>query len=386
LPALLLVIALTLPSLLHHSAQKELEKWVGPLGGEHFVRPQAPQSAPGPRLLTAARRIQLSDRERDLLKKSARAGLSGARANRSALVPLIEKHRESLDQAYALEAGASSLNIDYAARDVDFPNLLQARDLAQMTYLEGLFAAADGNRDGVLRSTQSLGRQAALLEEEPELFIQVIGLSIEKLQLDLLIRWIGEPTAEGPNPAPLLLSNDLRARYLEALSLSAMHSDTALRSILERKPYKFLGGQAVADALMAAAFERDRKFAEAYDQDYASMKKELSKGSDKMGLWEKTGTIAGLNLTDLPALYRATAASRTLVKTCLAVRFSGRPCQDEANIRAVHKPDGSCTLQTADGQDYLRLFVKEDNRPVPQECSIQGALPPDSDAANSSAR
>jgi hypothetical protein len=320
------------------------------------------------------------------LKKSARAGLSGARANRSALVPLIEKHRASLDQVYALEAGASSLNIDYAARDVDFPSLLKERDLAQMTYLEGLFAADDGNRNGVLRSAQSLGRQAALLEEEPELFIQVIGLSIEKLQLDLLIRWTGEPTAQGPNPAPLLLSNDLRARYWEALSLSATHSDTALRSILERKPYKFLGGQAVADALMAAAFDRDRKFAEAYDQDYAAMKKELSKGSDKMGLWEKTGTIAGLNLADLPALYRATAASRTLVKTCLAVRFSSRPCQDGEKLRAAHKPDGSCTLQTADGEDYLRLFVKEDNRPIPQECAIQGALPPDSDAANSSAR
>jgi hypothetical protein len=373
LPVLLLVTLLTLPSFLHHSAKTKLEKWVGPLGREHFVRPQEPPSAPGPRLLAAAQRIQLSDTERDLLKKSARAGLPGARADRSALVPLLEKHRESLDQAYALEAGASSLNIDYTVPDVTFPNFLQELNLARMVYLEGVLAVADGNRDGVIRSVRSLGRQAALLEEEPELFIQVIGLSVEKLQLDLLVRWIGEPAAQGPNPFLLLLSNDLRARYREALALSATHSETSTRSILERNPYRFLGGRTIANALLAAAFDRDRLYAEAYDRDYASMRSELGKDSHEMGIWEKTGRIAGLTATDLPSLYRATTASRDLVKACLNVRFSSRPCEDEAQIRAIHKPDGSCTLQTADGRDYLRLFVKENNRPIPQECTIQGA-------------
>src|ERR671919_684977 len=130
LPVLLLVIGLALPRLLHRSAQRQLEKVIGPMQKERFSRPQQPPNAPGPRLLAATGRIQLSTKEDALLKKRTRAGLSGARTDRSALVPLLEKHRKSLDQAYALEAGASSLNIEYTVPDVKFPNLLQELHLA----------------------------------------------------------------------------------------------------------------------------------------------------------------------------------------------------------------------------------------------------------------
>lgn len=68
--------------------------------------------------------------------------------------------------------------------------------------------------------------------------------------------------------------------------------------------------------------------------------------------------------SDLPAIYRATAASRKLASACLGGPATG--------IVALRNPDGSRTLRTPDGEVYLKFFAPPNALPVPQECRARG--------------
>jgi hypothetical protein len=376
--ALVLAIAVALPWLLGRTAQARLEKAVGPLRAERFMLPAAPPGAPGPRLLAALRTVWVSKAEKELLGRSARAGFPGALAERSRLTALLAQQEDALGEVCALDAGASSLNIDYTAEDVQFPNFLPALHVARLVYLRGLLAAADRDPAGLASAARCLGREAALLEGEPELFIQLLGLFVEKLQLTLLAgQAAGATDLQAWELARSLLSNDLRERYRRAVALSATQLDTGVRALIEKQRFDSGGGEPedwtsrfvgrfvsgwTARALRAAALDRYRLYDQAYDHDYAWMRRELVKEPGKMGLWEKTGKVGGLDDTDLPAIYRATAASRKLVSACLGGSSSG--------IVSLGNPDGSRTLRTPDGGDYLKLFAPQ-SLPIPQECKAR---------------
>jgi len=384
-----LALLLALPWILYRVAHARLEQAAGPLRLARFNLPRMPPDSPGPRLLAASGRLRLSDPESGFLARTARAGLPGARAERSRLPALFAANREALDQIYALDAGPSSLNIDYAQPDVQTPKLFPELCLARMVYLEGLLDLEDRNAAGVARAVQSLGRQAALLEEEPDSFIQLMGLHIEKLQLEFLVRWAGDPAASSDaGLSALLLSNDLRQRYRVTIAQLATTFDLEVRDMLDKQgsdldkehPDERVSNAAgnydgwwVGTALQASALDRYRLFLGAYDQEYAWMSRELDKDPKKMGLWEKSGRVGGITDSYLPAMYRATAASRILLNTCVEVRAARLACEavpaGHAGLRATRKPDGSCLLETVDGREYIKLFTEGKPNPIPQECT-----------------
>jgi len=384
---LLIPAALALPWLLYRIAHARLEKAVGPLRAEGFVLPTAPPTAAGPRLLAATRRVQLSEPETKLLGKSSREGLSAALANRPQLMALFAKNREPLQQACSLEAGPSSLNIDYIVEDAELPNFLPELFLARMTYLQGLLALKDHDHAAVAHAARCLSTHAALLEKEPALIVQVIGLSVEKLQIRLLVQASAEPpAAQESDLSRSLPANDLRERYRQALALSATQLDRGIHSMLEKLGTKLtegddeenqgalavgtFAGRWIGKSLGAAALDRYRLHAAAYDHDYAWIHHHLVRDPKEMSFWEKAGRIGGPAFDDLPATYRATAAARELLTACLAARSSAFSCgADHGRLRSVRNPDGSCTLRTADARDYLRFFGSS-GHPVPQECTV----------------
>ncbi|MFL6196344.1 MAG: hypothetical protein ACJ75H_19340, partial [Thermoanaerobaculia bacterium] len=281
----LLLLAFFLPTLLNARAMKRLEKEAGPLRVERFLRQGVPADNPGSRLLAIGKALDIPPAGHELLRRASRSDLDVA-AERPRIAGLLAKNAEILQQARSIGSGPSSLNIDYAVWDARLPNLLHQMDLARLLYLQGRLALADGDAPGVLDVARSLGRQAEVLESEPLMVVQILGLFSERLQLQLLQRL----AEEGPGPASgfegLFVANDLRERYRETISLEAFNFIRAVDAMVERlgrpRPQDQRGDKAVRSYVSVAgsrarglmgyrALNRYRLYLDAFDQDYATI-------------------------------------------------------------------------------------------------------------------
>ena len=359
LAALAALFLLTVSSgwLLHSIAKTRLERVAGPLAIERFLRPVSPPDNPGPRLLEIASSIDVSEADRDLLSHTLNGGRAAFAANRRLLSALLEKNREALQAARSLGVDESWLGIDYRERNrVPRDASLQIA-LARMLYVQGLFALEDRDAAGALDAIRVLGRQAAILENEPGMVIQIYGLTTERYQLRLAVDVLESGLGD---PVPLLVPNDLRSRFQEAMVLGAIYSERILDVIAARSGNRFLS-RWTARFMGAGFFNRYRIYHQAFNRDYAWIRQRLS-GDPKSRHWQ-VWRAGGLD-PDILARYKATAASRSLVRACQAAREA---C-----------PSG-CTVRTTDGAEYLRLFGNRDRFPAPQECTVRinspGSLP-----------
>jgi hypothetical protein len=358
LAALAALFLLTVSSgwILHGIAKARLEEAAGPLDVERFVRPAPPPGSPGARLLAVIASLDVSEADRDLLSETVNGGRSALLANRSRLTALLEKNRESLQSAHSLGPGESWLGIDYRERNWLPRDTYLQISLARMLYLQGLLALEDRNSAGVLDAIRSLGRQAAILENEPGMVIQVFALTIEKYQLRLAVSCLesglGEPGT--PAPASLLVANDLRRRYRDAMVLGAISSQRLLDSLAERSGGWFLT-RWTARFMGAGFLDRYRLYYQSYDRDYAWIQRRLSADPGSRRTFQEVWRSGGLD-PDVLARYKAVAASRALVRACQAARAT---CT------------GGCTLRAADGEEYLRLFGPRERFPAPQTCTLR---------------
>lgn len=342
--------------ILHAVAKVRLERVAGPLDIERFLRPAPPPGSPGAQLLAVIASLDISEADRDLLSETINGGRSALLSNRPKLAALLEKNREALQTARSLGPGESWLGIDYRERNwLPRDSYLQI-SLARMLYLQGLLALEDRNSAGALDAIRSLGRQAAILENEPGLVIQVFALTVEKYQLRLAISYLesglGEPGS--PTPASLLVSNDLRRRYRDAMVLGAISSQRLLDSLAERSGGWFLT-RWTARFMGAGFFDQYRLYLQSYDRDYAWIQQRLRTAPDSRRSFQEVWRSGGLD-PDILARYKAVSASRALVRACQAARET---CS------------GDCILRAEGGEEYLRLFGSRERFPAPQECTVE---------------
>lgn len=354
LAALAALFFLTLSSgwVLHAIAKARLERISGPLEIERFLHPSPPPDNPGSQLLRIAGSLDISEADRDLLSETVNDG----HLHRSRLEELLEKNREPLQEARSLGPGEARLGIDYRERRW-FPRDASLQIvLARMLYVQGLLALEDRDAAGTLDAIRVLGRQAATLESEPGMMIQVFGMTAERYQLRLAVAFLESGLDEGGSPASLLVSNDLRNRFRDAMVLGAISSERTLDLIAERSGNRFLS-RWTARFIGAGFLDRYRLYYQSFDQDYAWIRRRLQ--SDPKSRHREVWRADGLD-PDILARYKATAASRELVRACEAAR---KTCM------------GACTVHAQDGEEYLRLFGNRERFPSPQECKPRPPAP-----------
>ena len=359
LSALAALFLLTVSSgwVLHAIARARLERVAGPLEIERFLRPAPPPDSPGAQLLRVIASLDVSETDRDLLSETVNGGRSALLSNRLRLAVLLEKNRQPIQAVRSLGEEESWLGIDYRERNWLPRDTYLQISLARILYLQGLLALEERDSAAALDAIRSLGRQAAILENEPGLVIQVFALTVERYQLRLAVAFLenglGEPGS--PAPASLLVSNDLRRRYQDAMVLGAVSSQRILDSIAERSGGWFLS-RWTARFMGAGFFDRYRLYYQSYDRDYAWIRQYLDEDSGSRRSFQEVWRSGGLD-PDILARYKATAASRMLVRTCQAARET---C---ASV---------CTLHTVDGEEYLRLFGRRERFPAaPQTCTAR---------------
>lgn len=333
--------------ILHAVAKARLERVVGPLKIERFQRPSPPPDNPGRQLPEIASSLDVSDADRDLLSET----VNGGRLDRPQLEELLRRNRAPLLTARSLGSGDAWLGIDYRERNwLPRDTSLQIA-LARMLYIQGLFALENRNAAGALDAIRVLGRHAAILENEPGMVIQAFGMTAERYQLRLAVAFLESGLGE-PGPAALLVRNDLRSRFRDAMALGAISSERTLDLIAERSGNWF-PSRWTARFMGAGFFDRYRLYDQSFGRDYAWIRRRLQ--SDPKSRHREVWRAGGLD-PDILARYKATTASRELVRACEAAR---KTCE------------GVCTVHARDGEEYLRLFGNRERFPAPQECKLR---------------
>jgi hypothetical protein len=395
--ALLAVLACFSGPIAYRIATARFEREAGPLSAARFAPPRLPASNPGPQLLRAGERTQMSGDDSKFLNGEIKKGPAAVLAQRVWITQLLDRNQEAIHLLYTLGDAPSSVGIDYlsdllADRPVPGYGLKQLW-LSRMVFAQGILAIADKDREKTTRAITTLARQAAVLEDEHYFPSQLEGNYAEKFELRLLLA-----LAQSPEPLPeaqaletLVSPRDVRARFREMMAFEATWLCLGMAQELAKEAASAKGegfpgwvgalaGRNIGLVLTAAAVEEHRRYLDGYDRGYAWIKTQLDIPGKKLSFFGKMRRLGGPFYPDYIANYRSLAASHDLIRGCLRSRgpwSAGATCQEIGRKLAgpfpsltISEKDNGCLIRTVDRADYFHFFPPGNSITAPQECAL----------------
>jgi hypothetical protein len=254
------------------TAERRFVQDIGPLDPSAYAPPRVPAERNAASvLLGGAQAIVLTDREERLVRRAVYeappvgwleedlAALRTALTRNAAALALLREAR-----AYA----ESNLRINYRdGTDARLPNLLQALHAARLLTADTAIALLDGDLHRALADAETLSVQARAYTQEPQLIVAIVGMSLERHQLEAATLLASSPLVDAAALGRVkasLQQGDLGAVYRRALvldnllQLRTLRDPTRLSLSQHIPPLSRIGLHVLAPLAQAELLDRAR--------------------------------------------------------------------------------------------------------------------------------